>query len=168
MEPFHALWGTDNSDQWVDWSIGNGVPFNSYGFDDIVFSTKIVSFIDPADWKERMRITKDGSIGIGTTSPVGRLDVNRAIYQRVRVLHADYVFELGYKLESIDEHSEFMWMNKHLKAIPKAQVDENGVQIVEAGSHRKGIVEELEKAHIYIQQMHTQIREPEAEGRQSL
>lgn len=27
--------------------------------------------------------------------------------------------------------------------------------MVEVGAHRKGIVEELEKAHIYISQMHT-------------
>jgi len=55
-----------------------------------------------------------------------------------------------YDLESIREHADFMWKNKHLAAIPKAKVDENGMEVVEVGSHRKGIVEELEKAHIYI------------------
>lgn len=43
-----------------------------------------------------------------------------------------------------------MWKNKHLKAIPKAKVDEEGREIVEVGAHRKGIMEEREKAHIYI------------------
>ena len=53
----------------------------------------------------------------------------------------------------------FMWENRHLKAIPKAAVDKNGMEIVEVGSHRKGIVEELEKAHIYIEQLQKQIKE---------
>jgi hypothetical protein len=103
-------------------------------------------------------VVKDstGNVGIGTTNPIGRLDVNGSIYQRGDVLHADYVFEPDYKLETIEEHSEFMWQNKHLSAIPKVKVDENGLEIVEIGSHRKGIVEELEKAHIYIEQLHKQ------------
>jgi hypothetical protein len=94
-----------------------------------------------------------GKVSIGTENPRGRLDVNGAIYQRGQKLHADYVFEPGYALESIREHATFMWENKHLAAIPKANVDEDGAEIVEVGSHRKGIVEELEKAHIYISQL---------------
>ena len=71
-------------------------------------------------------------------------------------MHADYVFENDYDLESIMEHANFMWKNKHLAAIPKAKTDETGQEIVEVGSHRKGIVEELEKAHIYIEQLSKQ------------
>ncbi len=44
------------------------------------------------------------------------------------------------------------------KAIPKAKIDENGRQIVEVGAHRKGIVEELEKAHIYIEQLNQRLK----------
>ncbi|MGA1826458.1 MAG: dockerin type I repeat-containing protein [bacterium] len=98
----------------------------------------------------------NGNVGIGTMSPAGKLDVNGSIYQRGSQLHADYVFESEYTLETIDEHAKFMWAHKHLKAIPKATVDENGIEIVEVGAHRKGIVEELEKAHIYIDQLHEQ------------
>jgi hypothetical protein len=101
-------------------------------------------------------IRASGGVGIGTTNPAGQLDVNGAIYQRGNQLHADYVFEPDYELENIDEHSEFMWKEKHLPAIPKARIDDNGQEIVEVGSHRKGIVEELEKAHIYIEQLHKQ------------
>lgn len=104
-------------------------------------------------------IESNGEVGINTSTPQGALDVNGAIYQRGGVLHADYVFESGYKLESIEAHADYMWENKHLKAIPQVQIDENGLEIVEVGSHRKGIVEELEKAHIYIQQLHEEVRE---------
>ncbi len=106
--------------------------------------------------------TGGGRVGIGTMSPNGTLDVNGSIYQRGGVLHADYVFEPDYELETIDEHSDFMWENKHLKAIPQASVDENGLEIVEVGSHRRGIVEELEKAHIYIAQLHERLERLEA------
>jgi len=99
-------------------------------------------------------LTVTGNVTIGT-----RLDVNGPIYQRGAVLHADYVFEAGYKLESIDEHSEFMWQEKHLPAMPKIQKDENGREIVEIGARSKGIVEELEKAHIYIEQLHKENKE---------
>ena len=99
-----------------------------------------------------------GSVGIGTEDPQGKLDVNGRIYQRGYLLHADYVFEPGYELESIEEHSEYMWQHKHLPAIPEAKVDENGQEIVEVGAHRRGIVEELEKAHIYIAQLHKHIK----------
>lgn len=88
----------------------------------------------------------------------GSLDVNGSIYQRGNQLHADYVFEPGYELQSIDEHSEFMWQHKHLAAIPKVMVDGTGQEIVDVGTHRKGIVEELEKAHIYIEQLHNRIK----------
>jgi hypothetical protein len=97
----------------------------------------------------------------GNMKVVGNLDVNGAIYQRGTVLHADYVFDNDYRLESIDEHSNFMWENKHLKAIPKAEVDKDGQKIVEVGAHQKGIVEELEKAHIYIEQLNVKNKELE-------
>jgi len=107
---------------------------------------------------EKMVIDQLGNVGIGTSDPKGTLDVNGSIYQRGGILSADYVFEPDYELESIEEHAEFMWGNKHLKAMPKAQVDENGQEIVEVGAQRKGIVEELEKSHIYIEQLLKRIK----------
>jgi len=94
-----------------------------------------------------------GEVGIGTTTPQGTLDVNGAIYQRGGLLHADYVFTDDYLLESIEEHSEFMWNRKHLPAVPKAKKDEEGSDIIEWGEHNRGMLEELEKAHVYIDQL---------------
>lgn len=118
--------------------------------------------------RERVRITNNGDVGIGTIIPAGKLDVNGSIVQRGEELHADYVFEPSYDLESIADHSEFMWKNKHLMAIPKATKDNFGNDIVEVGVHRKGIVEELEKAHIYIDQLNNRLKIQEKDHKQQL
>jgi len=144
--------------------IGPGTA-NFYASGDFYFGTRTsndLRLVTSGVTNTRIIIKSNGNVGIGTTSPQGKLDVNGSIYQRGGVLHADYVFEPDYQLESIEEHSEFMWQNKHLAAIPKAKTDETGREIVEVGAHRKGIVEELEKAHIYIEQLHKQNKALEA------
>ena len=133
----------------VDYHFTNGAEFWNFENTDMWFGTNNT---------RRMTIKNNGNVGIGTTNPQGKLDVNGSIYQRGGLLHADYVFEPDYELEPIEEHADFMWDNKHLKAIPKAKVDAEGREIVEVGSHRRGIVEELEKAHIYIEQLHQRMK----------
>jgi hypothetical protein len=61
---------------------------------------------------------------------------------------ADYVFEDDYNLMSIDEHSRAMWSEGKLPGV-KA----NGTL---------GILEELEVAHIYIEQLEAKIKRLEA------
>lgn len=114
--------------------------------------------VDATHRANAVTVLKNGNVGIGTTTPQGPLDVNGAIFQRGSVLHADYVFEEDYQLESIEEHSDFMWKNKHLKAVPKMSMDEAGHQIIEVGANQRGIVEELEKAHIYIHQLYEKVQ----------
>jgi len=121
--------------------------------------------------KEAFVVEASGQVGIGTEIPQaklhvagdtrvdGNLDVDGAIVQRGAVLHADYVFEPDYPLESIEEHASWMWSKKHLPAIPQGEVDRTGRQVVEVGAHRRGIVEELEKSHIYIEQLNVEITE---------
>ncbi|MCD4697181.1 MAG: hypothetical protein K8S16_13170 [Bacteroidales bacterium] len=77
----------------------------------------------------------------------------------------DYVFELDYKLESIEEHSELMWSKKHLPAVTSAEEikNSNGYNISE---RREQMLEELEKAHIYIEQLNNHIKELEKANKQ--
>ena len=107
-----------------------------------------------------------GSVGIDTPSPQGKLDVNGQIIQRGKSLHADYVFEDDYQLESIEDHSEFMWREKHLPAVAPAQKNEDGQEFVEYGARSRGTLEELEKAHIYIEQLNDRIKSLEAQWAQ--
>ena len=156
---FYNTYGPWNGTALIDFMTEYGYPERGrvqIGF--VLDSATKGSFIVKTGEAERLRINGHGEVGIGTINPKGKLDVNGAIYQRGSQLHADYVFEPDYQLESIKEHAEFMWKNKHLRAIPKSNIDKEGREIVELGSHRKGIVEELEKAHIYIEQLHIHIK----------
>jgi hypothetical protein len=149
-----ALWGQTPGAN----CLGFGTQFREFQmYTDQSYADIVFGWGKSDSLTETMRIKGNGNVGIGTPDPQGKLDVDGTIYQRGSLLHADYVFKSGYHLESIEEHSKFMWKNKHLKAIPKAKTDENGREIVEYGSHQRGIVEELEKAHIYIEQLHKRI-----------
>ncbi len=92
--------------------------------------------------------TADVVIGLPTAE--ASLVVFGPIIQRGTTLHADYVFEPGYQLETIAEHNVFMRRQKHLPAVPARTVDAAGLEVVEVGAHQRGVLEELEKAHLYI------------------
>ncbi|MEM7584523.1 MAG: hypothetical protein AAF560_14130 [Acidobacteriota bacterium] len=99
-----------------------------------------------------------GSNGLGVAdavSIVGQLQVQGSVIVDGAVVHPDYVFEPGYELESIAEHAARMWDAGHLPALPKAP--EGGRGPLDLVSHQMGILEELEKAHIYIEQLHNAI-----------
>ena len=116
-------------------------------------------------------VLKNGNVGIGLgqDSPTSMLHIrdDDTLDPHPAVLvegdiHAtdvifpppDYVFESEYDLESIEDHSKFMWKNKHLKAIPKPIKRTNGKTSISVIGQSYGILEELEKAHIYIEQIH--------------
>jgi hypothetical protein len=103
--------------------------------------------------QQRLIIDQNGNVGIGTATPGGTLDVNGPIFQRGGQIHADYVFDPDYNLLSIEENAEFMWKNRHLPALQARTVDDEGREVIELGSSRRGMLEELEKAHIYIAQL---------------
>lgn len=108
-------------------------------------------------------VLNNGNTGIGTTTPGGKLDVNGSIFQRGVVLHADYVFDPAYTLESIEEHADFMWNNKHLPAVSAKKVDEQGREVIEIGAQLRSLLEELEKAHIYISTLNDKIGERDSQ-----
>ncbi len=108
---------------------------------------------------DQFLIKARGGVGIGTAEPQGALDVNGPIFQRGGQLHADYVFQEGYELQSIEEHARRMWREHHLPAVPARKLDEEGREVVDVGAHSRGILEELEIAHIYIEQLSVALKE---------
>lgn len=65
----------------------------------------------------------------------------------------DYVFHNTYNLESIEEHGNFMFNNYHLPTIKSARYIKNKDDL-----KKEEILEELEKAHIYIYQMNERLK----------
>ena len=71
---------------------------------------------------------------------------------------ADYVFQPDYPLESIEDHSAYMWENRHLKGIPGPEAGEEGKTKINVLKTQMGMLEELEKAHLYIEQLHKRLK----------
>lgn len=70
---------------------------------------------------------------------------------------SDFVFEKNYELESIEEHAAFMWKEKHLPAVKSAkELKKEGK--INLNERREQLLEELEKAHIYIEQLNNKVK----------
>ena len=70
----------------------------------------------------------------------------------------DLVFSPEYEVDSIDEHAAQMWSNRHLPAIGPTPED----QPFNLSQKTGGLIHELEKAHIYIEQLHKRLAKLEA------
>jgi hypothetical protein len=108
----------------------------------------------PGD-NDLLKIFDEDSLPSGT--PILRIAGNGAIIHRTTQIHADYVFDPDYQLESIEEHAEAMMGEKRLSGIPKRQEDASGQSLVDYGSFMRGLLEELEKAHLYIARLSSQL-----------
>ncbi len=84
---------------------------------------------------ERMRINREGNIGVGTSSPDAKLTVKGDIHaEEVRVdLNVpgpDYVFEEDYDLPTLKDIETYVRENKHLPEVPSAQeMEESGIDL---------------------------------------
>jgi hypothetical protein len=97
---------------------------------------------------ERVRINKDGDVGIGTSTPNAKLAVNGKIRaQEIKVETAnwpDYVFTKGYHLPSLEETEQHIKEKGHLPGIPSAEeVKANGVDLGEMNAKLLQKIEEL-------------------------
>lgn len=126
----------DSGDSWYSFGIdrSNGTRLSlNYGGD--LTSTHFV-------------MDSNGNIGIGTANPLGwRLAVNgkiRAKEVSVETSWADFVFEKGYALPSLEEVEAHIKEKGHLKDIPSAaEVSENGIQLGEMNAKLLQKIEEL-------------------------
>jgi hypothetical protein len=144
-----------DNDQNGLWIEGSEFPDGESG--GIFMNGNVMCLWSPGD-NDLLRILDEDAMPTGT--PVFTIQNDGRILHRGAEIHADYVFEPGYQLESIDEHTAFMMKEKHLSAVPKAQKDDGtGQEIVEYGSLMRGLLEELEKAHLYIARVSEVVKE---------
>ncbi len=112
--------------------------------------TNQMPFTISTNYAQRMIITTDGNVGIGTNSPgTFKLAVEGKVGAReVQVLLTnpwpDYVFKPEYKLMSLEELQLYIATNKHLPEIPSAdEVKINGHKLGEMDVLLLKKVEEL-------------------------
>jgi hypothetical protein len=98
---------------------------------------------------ERLVITSDGNVGIGSVNPDQKLTVKGIIHaEEVRVDMTvpgpDYVFESTYNLLPLSEVESYIKANKHLPEVPSArQMEEEGLNLKEMNLLLLKKVEEL-------------------------
>ena len=146
--------------------IGANAGTDAHGNDQLYIENSAVDSTSSLVWGNFSTniLTFNATVGIGTTVPSERLEV---VNGNIRVTNgsfiddgtpvSDFVFTNDYQLESIEEHAAFMWKNKHLPALQSAG------EIERAGGYdislrREQMLEELEKAHIYIEQLNNDIK----------
>ncbi len=69
----------------------------------------------------------------------------------------DGVFAPDYEVESIPEHAAYMWDNQHLRGVGPTKPESR----INVTQKLTGVLHELEKAHIYIEQLHERVQELE-------
>ena len=134
-----------SSDGYIGSRIGNAYAMNGYQ-GHLVFETNAGG--SSSSLSEQMRITANGNVGIGTTTPTEKLSVNGKIRaHEIKVEAAnwpDYVFEQDYKVLGLQELDAYIKQHKHLPDMPSAKETEtNGIELGEMNKLLLKKVEEL-------------------------
>jgi hypothetical protein len=98
-----------------------------------------------------LSLSPTGDLGLGTTSPAYKLDVNGTIHAREIKVDltgwSDFVFAPTYRLKPLSEVEQYIKTHGHLENIPTAEeVEQNGVSV---GDMQKKLLEKVEQLMLY-------------------
>lgn len=119
---------------------------------------------------EKMRITYDGKVGIGTTNPSHLLTVNGEIKAKKLIVSlngwSDFVFEKGYKLMTLKEVETAINENKHLPGMPsEKEILEKGIDV---GEVQAKLLQKIEELTLYLIKQDKRIEMLEKENKNLL
>ena len=140
----------NNNGLWVE---GSDSPGGESG--GIFMNGNTMVVWSPGD-NDLLKVFDEDSLPAG--APVLRIAGNGAIIHRTTTIHADHVFAPDFPLESIEDHATAMMTERHLAAVPPNGTDEKGNMTVDYTSLMRGLLEELEKAHIYIARLNEAVK----------
>ena len=146
--------------------IGNGTSESSRSANVLLFGDN--THVQIGEWQADNMLSfqantynfTTGNVGIGTTSPSYKLDVNGTIRANeiiVNTTGADFVFADDYQLRPLSEVKAFIQENKHLPEIQSAkEMQENGVGINELQTQ---LLQKIEELTLYLIQQEQIIEE---------
>jgi hypothetical protein len=122
---------------------------------------------------ERMRISNNGNVGIGTTNPTYPLSVNGTIEAKEVIVQtgwSDFVFAPNYRLAPLSEVDATIKAEHHLPGIPSAQqVAAHGINLGDMQAKLLAKIEELtlhqieQENELYQQQQRMKLQEERIE-----
>jgi hypothetical protein len=136
--------------------------FGNGGIMDFLISPVSTGADSSVTWgTPKMRIKRNGYIGINTTDPTTRLTVNGGVKaNEVTVTDAtgaDFVFNNNYSLPDLNEVEASIIKNKHLPGIPSAkEMRKNGVKV---GNLQMKLLRKIEELTLYAINQNNQGKE---------
>ncbi len=117
-----------------------------------------LNFQNVATGNNAMQIDPQASanlLQIGRTAP-GQVDIAGSLTISGTCDGCDAVFTPEFPLETIEEHAAFMWRHSYLPGVGPTQEGPTSIDVFEKTT---GILQELEKAHIYIEQLNHSVKD---------